>query len=93
MACISFIAPTPPKPLAEICDTLEKSRNADFMLERNASVSFSLGADMTDKRPLGRLRFDSKHHLKILLVLSHNWSYVLLLYYRKNNNRPALLDC
>ena len=56
------------KPLREIYEKLEKTRNADFGLENNASVSFSVGADMTDKRPLGLLRYDSTHSLKILLA-------------------------
>jgi len=43
-------------------------RDVDFMVEGNRQVSFSLGADFSDKKELGPLRFDMIYDLKYLLA-------------------------
>jgi len=63
-----LLAESSAKPLAEIHETLKKNRMLDFALEGDDPVSFCVGAEQIDRRPLGRLRYDDTHDLKILLA-------------------------
>jgi len=55
------------RPLRDIIERVKK-RDVDFMVEGNNQVSFSLGADLGDKKELGLLRFDMMYDLKYLLA-------------------------
>jgi len=43
-------------------------RDVDFVVEGNNQVSFSIGADMGDKKQLGPLRYDQMYDLKYLVA-------------------------
>jgi len=55
------------KPLRDVIERV-KMRDVDFVVEGNNQVSFSVGADLGDKKELGPLRFDMMYDLKYLLA-------------------------
>lgn len=65
---VAAVVSAPAKPMKEIVSTLKKRRELDFIAEGNVPVTFSVGADSTDKKELGRLRFDMMHDLKYLMA-------------------------
>ena len=62
-----FLSETLAKSLRDILERV-KMRDVDFVVEGNNQVSFSVGADLGDKKELGPLRFDMMYDLKYLLA-------------------------